>query len=104
MQTNGLYKSPLRKEIIPEEIAPLVQDARMSKRPNGRRKSDKGIKNLKTATIEITQYGVILPQRSTIIVFYTYDMIACHQMVLGTERKRGVYYNRDIPTSKSQLS
>ena len=38
MQTKGLYKALLGKEIVPEGIAPLAEDASKSRRPNGRQR------------------------------------------------------------------
>ena len=52
MQTKGLYKALLGKEIIPQEIAPLAEDA-LNEQKTERNKQ----KKLKKET---TQCGVIL--------------------------------------------
>ena len=99
MQTKGLCKALLGKEIIPEEIAPLAEDASNEQKTAWDAKVREGNKQIEEIK-ETTQYGVILLWHSTITACYTYDMTACHRM--GTERNRGVYYNKDIQTSKSQ--
>ena len=104
MQTKGLYKALLGKEIVPEEIAPLAEDAsneqmaeRKAKKVQQRNKQIEEI-NERNNTVWC-HIALALDNKS-----FIHDMIACHQMVLGTERKRGGYYNRDFPTSRSQLS
>ncbi|CAB4002240.1 Retrovirus-related Pol poly from transposon TNT 1-94 [Paramuricea clavata] len=79
MQTKGLYKALLGKEVAPEEIAPLAGDASDEQKAEWEAKVQQRNKQIE----EIKERN--------------------NTMVLGTGQRRGVCYNRDIPTWKSQL-
>ena len=63
MQTKGLFKSLLGKEVIPEEIAPLAEDASAEQQAQSRLKFSNETKKLKILKSEIIVFGVILRWR-----------------------------------------
>ena len=63
MQTKGLYKSLLRKEVIPQEIPPLAKDASEQQRAERETKYSNETKKLKISKSGIIAFGVILLSR-----------------------------------------
>ena len=103
MQTKGLYKALLGKEVVSEEIAPLAGDASDEQKAEWEAKvqqRNKQIEEIEERNNKVWCHIALALDDNSLL---KKDMIACHQMVLGTGQRRGVCYNRDIPTWKSQL-
>ena len=98
MQTKGLYKSLLGKEVIPQEIPPLAEDASEQQRAERETKVQQRNKKLKISKSGIIAFGVILRWRLTKQVGCIFDMIVYQKTAQETVRKAGVYFNSDIRT------
>ena len=65
MQTKGPYKSLLGKEVIPQEIPPLAEDASEQQKAERELKYSNETKKLKISKSGIIAFGVILRWRLT---------------------------------------
>ena len=103
-EIKGLYKALLGKEIVPEEIAPLAEDASNEQKAEQEAKVQQRNKQIE----EIDErnntvwYHIALALDNNCLSYIRHDCLSSDGVGDGAKAWR--LYNRGISTSRSQLS